>query len=109
MHNCAVVHSDKTHRRRNRHLKKQLAPLHWWEQKEKSPDYNHWGNPDASRAKVKATPTNSILSGGIPVGTTSKLIVTPEEAVHEIRAQKERRISSQNIFRRFFRSKLPSA
>lgn len=30
MHNCSTAHKGKTHRRRNRFLKKTLDPLHWW-------------------------------------------------------------------------------
>lgn len=31
MHNCSTLHKGKTHRRRNRFLKKTRDPLQWWD------------------------------------------------------------------------------
>jgi len=55
VHKCSTPHAGKTHRRRNRFLKKVLNPLHWWSHTERK---SHWGTDQAHESVVIDPVTN---------------------------------------------------
>lgn len=55
MHNCAMAHKDKTHRRRSRSLRFELPPLHWWDHPKRK---FYWGTDQAHESAIIDPATN---------------------------------------------------
>lgn len=57
MHECSTPHNGKTHRRRNRFLKKTRDPLHWWSHEKRK---WHWGADSAHESAIIDPVTNKL-------------------------------------------------